>query len=60
MEFSYGKLILLIVLVLLIFGSSKIPKIGEDLGKAVRSFKKSSSSTESNPDKVPGENKNGD
>jgi len=40
MEFSVGKLLLLLIIIVLVFGTSKLPKIGEDLGKAVRSFKK--------------------
>ena len=42
MEFGFGKLLLLLVIVMLVFGTAKLPKIGEDLGKAVRSFKKAS------------------
>ena len=42
MEFSFGKLLLLLIIIMLVFGTSKLPKIGEDLGKAVRSFKKAS------------------
>lgn len=40
MEFSFGKLLLLLIIITLVFGTSKLPKIGEDLGKAVRGFKK--------------------
>jgi len=40
MEFGFGKLLLLLVVVMLVFGTAKLPKVGEDLGKAVRSFKK--------------------
>jgi sec-independent protein translocase protein TatA len=40
MEFSFGKLLLLLIIIVLVFGTAKLPKIGEDLGKAVRSFKK--------------------
>ena len=40
MEFSFGKLLLLLIIIVLVFGTSKLPKIGEDLGKAVRGFKK--------------------
>ncbi len=38
--FGFWKLMLLLVIVVLVFGTAKLPKIGEDLGKAVRSFKK--------------------
>ncbi|HEY4128874.1 MAG TPA: twin-arginine translocase TatA/TatE family subunit [Gammaproteobacteria bacterium] len=37
---SFGKILLLLIIVMLVFGTAKLPKIGEDLGKAVRSFKK--------------------
>ena len=40
MEFSFGKLLLLLLIIMVVFGTAKLPKIGEDLGKAVRSFKK--------------------
>ena len=51
MEFSTGKILLLLLVIVLVFGTSKLPKIGEDLGKAVRSFKKASQGT----DHAPGE-----
>lgn len=40
MELSIGKILLILVIVVLVFGTAKIPRIGEDLGKAFRSFKK--------------------
>jgi sec-independent protein translocase protein TatA len=40
MELSVGKIILILVIVVLVFGTAKLPKIGEDIGRAVRSFKK--------------------
>ena len=40
MEFGIGKLLLMAVIVVLVFGIGKLPRIGEDLGKALRSFKK--------------------
>ena len=50
MEFSFGKLIILLVIILLLFGSSKIPKIGQDMGTAIRNFKKSSKDSETKPE----------
>jgi len=46
MEFGFGKLLLLLVIVMLVFGTAKLPKIGEDLGKAVRSFKQATRENE--------------
>lgn len=40
MELSIGKILLILLIVVLVFGSAKLPKLGEDIGKAVRSFKK--------------------
>lgn len=40
MELSIGKILLILVIVVLVFGTAKLPRIGEDFGKAVRSFKK--------------------
>ena len=34
------ELILILVIVLVIFGPGKLPKVGESLGKALQSFKK--------------------
>ena len=47
MELSIGKILLILLIVVLVFGSAKLPKLGEDIGKAVRSFKKGMHSGES-------------
>lgn len=39
-SFSPGSLLLTLLVVLVLFGSKKLSTIGEDLGKAVRSFRK--------------------
>ena len=35
-----GELLVILVIVLVIFGGSKLPMVGENLGKGIRSFKK--------------------
>ena len=35
------ELMVILVIVLIIFGAGKLPQIGENLGKAIRNFKKS-------------------
>ncbi|MCM8819351.1 MAG: twin-arginine translocase TatA/TatE family subunit [Candidatus Omnitrophica bacterium] len=35
-----GELILILLIVLLIFGASKLPQIARSLGKAIKEFKK--------------------
>jgi len=47
MEFSTGKLILLLVIILVLFGARKLPSIGHDLGTAIRNFKKAKQDAES-------------
>lgn len=54
MEFSAGKILLLLFVIILVFGTSKLPKMGEDLGKAIRSFKKASQQGESDEPKEQG------
>lgn len=39
-SFSPGSLLLTFLIVLILFGTKKLSSIGEDLGKAVRSFRK--------------------
>jgi len=46
MELSVGKIILILLVVVLVFGTAKLPKLGEDLGKAIRSLKKASQEEE--------------
>lgn len=50
MEFSVGKILLILLIVVLVFGSAKLSKLGEDVGKAVRSFKKGMHESENEPD----------
>ncbi|MGA9853172.1 MAG: twin-arginine translocase TatA/TatE family subunit [Gammaproteobacteria bacterium] len=49
MELSIGKIILILIIVVLVFGTAKLPKLGEDIGKAVRGFKKGMHDSEHEP-----------
>ncbi|MCC7542229.1 MAG: twin-arginine translocase TatA/TatE family subunit [Deltaproteobacteria bacterium] len=42
----WGELLLILLIVLVIFGASRLPMIGEGLGKAIRGFKRSMSERE--------------
>lgn len=44
------ELILVLVIVLVIFGPGKLPKVGESLGKALNSFKKAKEENEDESD----------
>lgn len=37
---STGELIIVLIIVVMVFGSSKIPQLGEAVGKGIRNFKK--------------------
>jgi sec-independent protein translocase protein TatA len=43
---SIGSLLLIFLIVLLLFGTKKLRNMGEDLGQAVRSFRKGLQETE--------------
>ena len=47
MEMSFGKLLLVVVVILIVFGAGRLPRVMEDLGKGLRSFKKA---VNDNPD----------
>jgi sec-independent protein translocase protein TatA len=40
------ELLVIMVIVLVIFGAGKLPQIGENMGKAIRNFKKSTNPRE--------------
>ncbi len=46
-SFSPGSLLLTFLIVLILFGTKKLSTIGEDIGKAVRSFRKGLNGEES-------------
>ena len=44
--FSIWHWLIVLVVVILVFGTKKLPSLGQDLGKAIRGFKKSMSDDE--------------
>jgi twin arginine-targeting protein translocase, TatA/E family len=48
-SFSPGSLLLTLLIVLILFGTKKLRSIGEDLGQAVRSFRKGLNGEENDP-----------
>ena len=48
---SFGEIMLIIVVLLLLFGSKKLPGIASDLGSAIRDFRRSVSSDQ-RPDEL--------
>jgi sec-independent protein translocase protein TatA len=45
-NFGIMELLLVLLIVLLVFGATKLPQIGESLGKAIRNFRKGLSGEE--------------
>ena len=41
MNLGFGELLLIFIVILLIFGASKLPQLGDALGKGIKNFKKS-------------------
>ena len=41
MNLGMGELLLIFIVILLIFGSSKLPQLGDALGKGIKNFKRS-------------------
>ena len=41
MNLGFGELVLIFIVILLIFGSSKLPALGDALGKGIKNFKRS-------------------
>jgi sec-independent protein translocase protein TatA len=51
------ELIIILVIVLVIFGASRLPQLGEGLGKAIKGFKKGISSDTNTEEEGKKENK---
>jgi sec-independent protein translocase protein TatA len=49
MRLGFGEILLILAVALLIFGPSKLPQLGEALGKGIRNFKKSSEGNDDAP-----------
>jgi sec-independent protein translocase protein TatA len=42
MRLGFGEIAIILVIALLVFGPTKLPQLGEALGKGIRNFKKAS------------------
>jgi len=45
-----GELVIILVIVTVVFGATKLPQLGDGLGKAIRNFKRSIDSPPDNVD----------
>lgn len=49
MNLGIGEILVILVIALLIFGPSKLPQLGDALGKGIRNFKKATTNEEEPP-----------
>ncbi len=49
-DLSFGKLLIILLVVMVLFGSKKIPDLAQGLGKGIREFKKALKDEETSPD----------
>ena len=57
MHLGFGELLLIFLVILLIFGSSKLPQLGDALGRGIKNFKKATTEEDSidvTPKKIEG------
>jgi sec-independent protein translocase protein TatA len=38
---GFGELVIILVIVVVVFGATKLPQLGDGLGKAIKNFKRS-------------------
>lgn len=57
MSWGPWQILLVLLIVVLLFGTKKLRGMGSDLGSAIKSFKKSMSSEEMSSEEKPDENK---
>jgi sec-independent protein translocase protein TatA len=38
---GFGELVLILVIILVVFGATKLPQLGDGLGRAIKNFKRS-------------------
>ena len=57
MNFGFGELVVIFLIVLVIFGAGKLPQIGDALGRSIKNFKKATRDEELDvtPGKLPTE-----
>jgi sec-independent protein translocase protein TatA len=49
MRLGFGEIVMILVVALLVFGPTKLPQLGDALGKGIRNFKKASEGEEDLP-----------
>lgn len=57
-QFSLTHILLLSVILLIFFGPSRLPQLGQSLGKAIRGFKQGLNEIDAEAKEIPNEHKN--
>jgi sec-independent protein translocase protein TatA len=60
MGFSGGELLIVLAIILLLFGGSKLPSLAKGLGQSIKEFKKAAKDDEPVPGKVEAKKPDGD
>lgn len=58
-KFGMGELVIILVIVLLLFGASKLPEIARALGKSIKEFKKAGKEIKDDVEEVTKDDKKG-
>lgn len=53
MHMGTGELLMVLAMVLLVFGPSKLPQFGDALGRGIRNFKKATNELTAEPEPAP-------
>jgi sec-independent protein translocase protein TatA len=56
MPLGTGELVIILLIVVVVFGSTKLPQLGDGLGRAIKNFKRAVSP----PEEIEGSNKDAD
>lgn len=51
--YSWGPVLIILLIVLILFGPRRLPELGDSIGKAIRSFKKAHDEVEPKPESLP-------
>jgi sec-independent protein translocase protein TatA len=50
MSLGFGEIVVILLVILVVFGAGKLPKVMGDLGKGIKSFKEGMSEGETKPE----------
>jgi len=51
--YSWGPILIILLIVLILFGPRRLPELGDAIGKAIKSFKKAHEEPETKPESLP-------